>query len=95
MNISRYCRGHFYFPLGFCILYFQIFFYIFYLHIFIGPDHWLPLSLTHSLTDSCLVDFSDVPLAFKNANAKLVEVATIADVDAEKRVNDSWCRFGS
>ena len=65
--------------------------------LFIGPesDHWLPLSLTHSLTDSCLVDFSDVPLAFENANAKLVEVATIADVDAEKRVNDIWCRFGS
>ena len=28
-------------------------------------------------------------LAFENANSKLVEVATVADVDAEKRVDGS------
>ena len=33
-------------------------------------------------------------LAFEDANSKLVEVVTVADVDAEKHVDDSWCRFG-
>ena len=56
--------------------------------IFIGPesDHCLPLSLTDWLTDwlthSCLVNFIDVTLACEDANSKLVEVVTIADVDA-------------
>ena len=31
-------------------------------------------------------------LAFEDA--KLVKVVTVADVDAEKNVDDSWCRFG-
>ena len=34
--------------------------------LFIRPESTLPLSLTHSLIDSCLVDFFDVTLAFKN-----------------------------
>ena len=35
------------------------------------------------LTDSCLVDFIDVTLTCEDANSKLVEVVTVADVDAE------------
>ena len=48
--------------------------------IFIGPesDHWQPLSLTDSLTD-----LIDVTLACEDANSKLVEVVTVADVDGE------------
>ena len=42
---------------------------------------WLPLSGTHSLTLSCLVDLTDVTLACEDANSKLVEVVTVADVD--------------
>ena len=45
--------------------------------------------LTHSLTDSCLVNLIDVTLACKNANSKLVEVVTVADVDAEDNVGNS------
>ena len=52
---------------------------------FIGPesDHWLCLSLTHSLTDSltdcCLVNLIDVTLACEDANSKLVDVVTVVD----------------
>ena len=62
---------------------------------FIGPesDHCLPLSLTHSLTNSlthcCLVNLIDVTLACKDANSKLVEVVTVAYVDDEDRVGNS------
>ena len=66
--------------------------------LFIGPesDHWLPMSLTdwqtHSMTFCRLVWCED-------ANSKLVEVVTVADVDAEDRVGSSllqiWrLRFG-
>ena len=49
--------------------------------IIIGPesDHWLCFSLTHSR----LVNLIDVTLAHADANSKLVEVVTVADVDAE------------
>ena len=53
----------------------------------IGPesDHSLPLSLTHSLTDSLtncrLVNLIDVTLACEDTNSKLVEVVNVADVD--------------
>ena len=63
--------------------------------LFIGPesDHWQCLSLTHSLTDwlthSCLVNLIDVTLACEDANSKLVEVVTVADVDAEDNVGNS------
>ena len=59
---------------------------------FIGPesDHWQPLSVTHWLTNCCFVDLTDVTLAFEDANSKLVEVASAADVDAEKQTH----RFG-
>ena len=52
--------------------------------VFIRPesDHWLPLSLTHSLTPLRLVDLIDVTLACEDANAKHVKVVTVADVDA-------------
>ena len=60
-------------------------------YIFIGTksDHCLPLSLTHSLTNSCLVNLIDVTLACEDANSKLVEVVTIANVDHEDRVGNS------
>ena len=65
-------------------------------NIFIGPesDHWLCLSLTddsltHSLTNSCLVNLIDVTLACEDANSKLVEVVTVAHVDAEDHVGNS------
>ena len=68
---------------------------------FIGPesDHWLCLSLTHSLTYSRLVNLIDVTLACEDANSKPVEVITIADVSDEDRVGNSllqiWkLRFG-
>ena len=53
--------------------------------IFIGPesDHWLCLSLTHSLTNCCLVNLIDLTLACEDANSKLVEVVTVDDVDAD------------
>ena len=56
--------------------------------LFIGPefDHWLPLSLTNS----CLVDLIDLTLACEDANSKLFEVVTVADVHAERRVDDRF-----
>ena len=33
-------------------------------------------------------------LAFEDANSKLVDVVTVADIDAEKHVDGSRCRFG-
>ena len=46
------------------------------LALFIGPesDHWLCLSLTDSLTHSCLVNLINVSLACEDGNSKLVEV---------------------
>ena len=43
--------------------------------------------MTNSLANSCLVDLIFVTLACEDANSKLTEVVTVADVDAEKRVN--------
>ena len=62
--------------------------------------HWLPLSLTPSLTHSCLVDLIDVTMACEDANSKLIDIVTVADVDAKKCVVDSlvqiWkLRFGN
>ena len=64
--------------------------------LIIGPesDHCLPLSLTDQLTDSlltinsCLVNLIDVTLAFEDANSKLFDVVTVADVDNEDRVGN-------
>ena len=59
--------------------------------IIIGPksDHWEYLSVTHSLTHSCLVNLIDVTLACEDANSKLVEAVSVADVDAEDHVGNS------
>ena len=45
-------------------------------------------SLTHSLTDSCLVNLINVSLACEDAKSKLVKVVTIANVDHEDRVGN-------
>ena len=54
-----------------------------------SPIIALATLVTHSLTNSCLVNLIDVTLACQDANSKLVEVVTVADLDAEKRVDDS------
>ena len=46
-------------------------------------------SLTHSLTNSCLVNLIDVTLAGEDGNSKLVEVLTVVHVDAEDHVGNS------
>ena len=59
-------------------------------------NHWLPLSVvSDSQTDSLLflVDLTDVTLAFEDADSKIVEVVTVADVDAEERVDDSLVKI--
>ena len=65
---------------------------------FTGPesDHWQPLSLNDSVPDSRLVDLIDVTLACGDANSIFVEVITVANVDDEDHVGNSFfCRFGS
>ena len=63
--------------------------------IFIGPesDHWLCLSLTHSLPNCRLVNLIDVTLACEDANSKLAEVVTVADVSDEDRAGNSLLQF--
>ena len=46
-------------------------------------------SLPNSLTHSCLVKLIGVTLACEDANSKLVEVVTVADVDAENHVGNN------
>ena len=46
-------------------------------------------SLTDSFTDSRLANLIDVTLACEDAYLKLVEVVTVADVDAEDHVGNS------
>ena len=50
-------------------------------------------SLTHSLTDCCLVNLIDVTLACEDANSELVEVVTVADVDSEDHVGNSLLKI--
>ena len=45
--------------------------------------------VTDSLTNCHLVNLIDVTLACEDANSKLVEVVTVADVDAEDNVGNS------
>ena len=45
-------------------------------------------SLTHWLPNSRLVNLIDVTLAYEDTNLKLVEVVTVADVDAEDHVGN-------
>ena len=51
------------------------------------------LAVTHSLTNSLtlwrLVDLIDVTLAHEDANPKLVDVVTVADIGDEDRVGNS------
>ena len=58
--------------------------------LFIGPesDHCLLLSVTDSLTHSLLFSKLDC----EDANSKLVEFFTVADVD-EKRFDGSFMQF--
>ena len=66
------------------------------LHLFLSDpetDHWLPLSLNHSITLCCLVNLIDVTLACEDANSKLVEVVTVADVDAEDHVGNNMLQI--
>ena len=49
----------------------------------------LTAKLTNWITHSFLVDLTEVTLAFEDANSKLLDVVSVADVDAEKRVDDS------
>ena len=42
-----------------------------------------------SLTHFCLVDLIDVTLACEDVNSKLIEIVTVADVDAEDHVGNS------
>ena len=53
----------------------------------------LGMLVTNSLTHSCLVSLIDVTLACEDANSKLVEVVTVADVDAEDHVGNSWLQI--
>ena len=59
----------------------------------------MPSLVTNSLTHCGLIDLIDVILACEDANSKLVDVVTVAYVDAEDRVGKSlsqiWMlRFG-
>ena len=49
----------------------------------------LGMLVSNSLTDCCLVNLIDVTLACEDANSKLVEVVTIANVDSEDHVGNS------
>ena len=50
-------------------------------------------SLTDSLTHCCLVNLIDVTLVCEDATSKLVEFITVADVVAQKRVDDSLVKI--
>ena len=53
--------------------------------------------VTHSLTHSCLVNLIEVTLVFEDANSKLVELVTAADVDdcvGNSLLQISKLRFG-
>ena len=45
--------------------------------------------VSNSLPNSCLVNLIDVTLACEDANSKLVEAVSVADVDAEDHVGNS------
>ena len=44
--------------------------------------------VTNSLTYSLLADLTDVTMAFEDAYSKLLDIVSVADVDAEERVDD-------
>ena len=47
----------------------------------------------HSLTNCRLVNLFDVTLAYKDANSKLIDIVTVADVDDEDRVGNKPAIF--
>ena len=49
--------------------------------------------VSNSLTHCCLVNLIDVTLACEDANSKLVEVVTVADVSDEDRVGNSFLQI--
>ena len=49
--------------------------------------------VTNSFTNCGLVNLIEVALASEDANSKLVEVGTVADIDAKKCVDGSWVRI--
>ena len=59
------------------------------------PSQSLAILVTNPLIHCCLVDLNDVTLACEDANSKLVEVATVADVELRNVLTMVWCRFGS
>ena len=67
----------------------SIYFFIFYRTRVWSLAMLVTNSLTDWLTHSCLVNLIDVTLAFEDANSKLVEVDTVADVDDEDRIGNS------
>ena len=71
---------------------FQLF-YVLFLRRFLSDPNLIIVYpchlLTNRLTPKRLVYLIDVTLACEYANSKLVEVVTVADVDAEKCVDDS------
>ena len=59
-------------------------------HIFVGPESDHIADPCHSLTPWRLIDLIDVTLTCKDANSKLFDVVTVADVDTEIRIDDSF-----
>ena len=51
------------------------------------------MSVTDSLTHSCLVNLIVVTPACEDGNSKLVEVVTVVDVDDETRVDNSMVQI--
>ena len=45
--------------------------------------------VSNSTTHSCLVDLTDVTLAFEDSNLNLLDVVCVADVDTKECVDDS------
>ena len=51
--------------------------------------------VSDSLNDCCLVDLIDVTLACKDANSKLVDFVTVAELMLRNMLSTVWCRFES
>ena len=49
--------------------------------------------VSDSLTDCCLVDLTDVTLAFEDGNSKLLDIVSVAGVDAEEGDDDSLVKI--
>ena len=71
--------------------------YVSIVSFFIGPksDHWECLSLTHSLTDSCLVNLIYVALACKDDNSNLLRLLLLLMLMMRNVLTTVWRRFRS